>query len=171
MEPVIRSPRPDELEGLRAIERAAGVLFAEAGMPEVAAHEPDPVDVLAQYADAARAWVVALDDEPVGYALLDVVDGNAHLEQMSVHPDAGRRGLGAQLLAHVCAWTRAQGYQAVTLTTFADLPWNASFYAKHGFRVLADSEVGPELRAVRDEETALGLDPKRRVCMSAALGR
>src|SRR5262249_1038247 len=150
VEPVIRTPRPDELELLREIERAAGVLFAEAGVPEIAAHEPEPAEVLARYADEGRAWVVALDDVPVGSALVDVVDGNAHLEQLSVHPDAGRRGLGARMVHHVCAWATEQGYPAVTLTTFADLPWNAPFYAKHGFRVLTENDIGPELRARRD---------------------
>src|SRR5262249_48759782 len=87
MEPAIRAPRPEEFDRLRDIERAAGVLFAEAGMPEVAAHEPEPAYVLAHYADAGRAWVGALDDVPVGYALVNIVDGNAHLEQLSVHPD------------------------------------------------------------------------------------
>lgn len=171
MAPVIRTPRLDELERLRDIERSAGALFAEAGMPEVAAHEPDSAAVLAQYVRAGRAWVIALDDIPVGYAVVTVVDANAHLEQLSVHPDAGRRGLGTQLLQHVCAWALAEGYPAVTLTTFAHLPWNAPFYAKHGFRVLPRDEIGPELRALRDEETAHGLDPALRVCMSAALGR
>jgi len=168
---VIRAPRRDELERLRDIERAAGVLFAEAGMPEVAAHEPDPAEALARYADAGRAWVVAIEDVPVGYALVDIVDGDAHLEQISVHPDAGRRGLGTMLLHHVCSWARDQGYQAVTLSTFADLAWNAPFYAKQGFRVMTEDELGPELRVLRDEETAHGLDPARRVCMSATLGR
>ena len=129
MEPEIRTPRSDELERLRDIERAAGVLFAEAGLPEVAAHEPAPVEVLAQYADAGRTWVVAVDGVPVGYAVADVVDGNAHLEQISVHPDDGRRGLGTLLLHHVCAWARDNGYATVTLTTFADLPWNAQSIA------------------------------------------
>lgn len=172
MEPVMRAPRLDELERLRDIERAAGVLFAEAGMSEIAAHEPDSVEALARYVRAGRAWVVEGDaDLPVGYAVVDVVDGNAHLEQISVHPDAGRRGLGTALVQHVCAWARDHGYPAVTLTTFADLPWNAPFYAKLGFGVLTEDELGPELRALRDDETAHGLDPDLRVCMSAPLGR
>jgi len=171
MPPTIRAPRSDEMERLRDIERAAGALFVEAGMPEVAAHEPDPADVLAQYAGAGRAWVVTLDHNPVGYAVVAIVDGNAHLEQVSVHPDAARRSLGTMLLHHVCAWAREHGYPAVTLTTFTDLPWNAPFYAKHGFVVMPEDEIGPELRALRDEETAHGLDPEQRVCMTAALGR
>ena len=171
MDSAIRPPRSAELERLRDIERAAGVLFAEAGMPDIAAHEPDSVEALARYAQDGRAWVVALDGVPVGYALVDVVDGNAHLEQLSVHPDAGRRGLGTQLVHHVCAWAREHGYSAMTLTTFADLPWNAPFYARLGFRVLSEPEIGPELHALRDVETAHGLDPARRVCMSATFGR
>src|SRR5262245_5541952 len=170
MDPVFRATRLDELERLRDIERAAGVLFAEAGMPEVAAHEPDPAEVLARYVQAGRAWVVTLDDTPVGYGVVSVVDGNAHLEQLSVHPDAGRHGLGTRLLHHICAWAREQGYTAVTLSTFADLPWNAPFYAKHGFRVMTGAEIGPQLSSVRSEGTARGLDPERRVCMSAAVG-
>src|SRR5262249_13611153 len=135
------------------------------------AHEPAPADELARYADAGRLWVIAIDDVPVGYAVVDIVDGSAHLMQISVHPEAGQRGLGTILLQHVCGWARDQGYAEITLTTFANLAWNAPFYAKNGFRVMSEDELGPGLRAVRDEETALGLDPELRVCMSAALGR
>jgi GNAT superfamily N-acetyltransferase len=166
----IRAPRRHELGLLRDIERAAGALFADAGLPEVAAHEPASVEELAAYLDTGRAWVAAVGDQPVGYALVDVVDGVAHLEQLSVHPDFGRRGLGASLLAHVCEWSRAQGFDAVTLTTFEHLAWNAPFYARHGFEELAEHELGPELRRLRDDETRHGLDPRLRVCMRRRLG-
>ena len=53
----------------------------------------------------------------------------------------------------------------MTLTTFEHVPWNAPYYERHGFRVLAEHEVGDELRRLRDEETAQGLDPALRVCM------
>jgi len=39
----IRAPRPEELELLRDIERAAGALFVEVGLADVAAHEPESV--------------------------------------------------------------------------------------------------------------------------------
>jgi GNAT superfamily N-acetyltransferase len=161
----IRVPRGDELELLRAIERAAGTLFADAGLPEIAAHEPASIEELTAYVDAGRAWVVAEEAEPVGYALVDIVDGLAHLEQLSVHPDSGRRGHGASLLAHVCEWSRQEGLEAVTLTTFEHLPWNAPFYARHGFENLEEHELGPELRRLRDDEARHGLDPRLRVCM------
>lgn len=161
----IRPPRPDELERLRDIERAAGQLFADAGLPDIAAHEPDSIESLTEYVDAGHAWAIAEDDEVVGYAVVDILDGLAHLEQLSVHPEFGRRGLGAQLLEHVCACARAEGFAAVTLTTFSHLVWNAPFYAAHGFRELTDDELGPGLRLLRAEEADDGLDPALRVCM------
>jgi hypothetical protein len=58
---------------------------------------------------------------------------------------------------------------AITLTTFTDVPWNGPLYRHLGFRVLTDDELGPELRALRDRETAHGLDPAQRACMRADL--
>jgi GNAT superfamily N-acetyltransferase len=165
----IRSPRRDELERLRDIERAAGRLFAEVGLEDVAAHEPESAEGLAAYLDAGRAWVIVDGDTPAGYALVDIVDGQAHLEQLSVHPDHGHRGLCAALLEYVCDWARRQRFAAVTLTSFEHLPWNAPFYAKHHFCTIDENELGPELRELRDEETKQGLDPSMRVCMYRSL--
>jgi GNAT superfamily N-acetyltransferase len=171
MLPTIRAPRSEELEQLREIERAAGQLFAEVGLADVASHEPESVEALAEYVCEGRAWVVADDDVPVAYAIVDIVDGLAHLEQLSVLPNHGRKGLGSALLEHVCDWAEKQQFDAVTLTTFTDIPWNAPFYAKKGFRVLDDSEVGPELRDLRAHEAEHGLDPARRVCMRRDIER
>jgi hypothetical protein len=60
---------------------------------------------------------------------------------------------------------RQRGLDAVTLTTFRDVAWNAPYYERCGFRVLDETELGPGLRRVRDTEAAHGLDPARRVCM------
>ena len=146
--------------------RAAGRAFAGVGMPEISAAEPAPVEDLERYRAAGRAWVVAPAGGPAaGYALVDDVDGQAHVEQVSVDPAWSRRGLGRMLLDHVAAVARGEGRAAVTLTTFRDVPWNAPYYARCGFRTLAPDELGPGLRAVRDAEAAHGLDPETRVCM------
>jgi hypothetical protein len=56
----------------------------------------------------------------------------------------------------------------MTLCTFADVPWNAPFYGRHGFEELSDP--GPELRALRATESRLGLDDLgRRVVMRLTL--
>jgi len=141
-------------------------MFEEFDLPDVVEAEPETIEALAQYAADGRAWVSTDDnDVPVGYAIVDVVDGLAHLEQLSVAPDHGRQGHGAALLAQVAHWAKQHSYEAVTLTTFVDIPFNAPYYAKHGYTVIADAGLGPELRALRNHEAELGLEPAKRVCM------
>lgn len=135
-------------------------------MPDIASHEPPSLDALAGFAAAGRAWV-AVDEagEAVGYVLVEMVDGNAHVEQVSVLPEHQGSGVGRALMDHVRHWAAVGGLPAVTLTTFVHVPWNAPLYEHLGFRILAEDEIGPELRAVRDAESAHGLDPATRVCM------
>jgi GNAT superfamily N-acetyltransferase len=138
-------------------------------MPDIAGHEPEPIEVLDAYRRSGRAWVLLPDgvatSVPVAYVLVHVVDGAAHVEQVSVDPAFARQGLGRRLLDHVASEARREARTAVTLTTFRDVPWNAPYYERCGFRVLDDAELGPELRAKRDAESAHGLDPTLRVCM------
>jgi GNAT superfamily N-acetyltransferase len=167
---VIRPPAISELPALQTIERLAGERFRDVGLPDVADDEPPSLDVLTSHTERGRCWV-AVDDAagPVGYVLIDAVDGNAHVEQVSVHPDHQGSGVGRALMEWVFGWATEAGMPGVTLTTFSDVPWNAPLYRHLGFRVLRDDELGPGLRAIRDQETAHGLDPARRVCMFLAL--
>ncbi|MFT4294528.1 MAG: bifunctional GNAT family N-acetyltransferase/NUDIX hydrolase [Micropruina sp.] len=97
---------------------------------------------------------VDADDRPVGFAQVLELDARFHLEQLSVHPDAQRRGVGAALLAAVEDGVRARGGSVVTLRTFADVPWNAPFYRRHGY---ADAELPVAMSALLDAEERLGL--------------
>jgi GNAT superfamily N-acetyltransferase len=153
---------------MQDIERAAGSLFREIGMPEIADDEPLPVEELARYRQDHRAWVAADDaDVPAAYLIAGIVDGSLHIEQMSVHPRAARRKIGRVLLDHAAAYAAASGIGGLTLTTFAEVPWNGPYYARCGFRVLEDNELSPGMRAVRDREKAHGLHRCSRVCCAA----
>ena len=162
----IRPVNVDELPLLQDIERAAGRCFRDIGMPEIAEDEPLPVGELARYLRNGTAWV-AVDpaDAPAAYLIAEHVDGNLHVEQVSVHPDQARRAVGRGLLDHLAGHAAACGVPALTLTTFADVPWNAPYYARCGFDPLDDSEIGPGLREIRRQEAAYGLDRWPRVCM------
>lgn len=172
MTAAIRAARPDDGEALRHIERLAGARFREVGRPEVADDEPATTEVLAEYADEGRSWVAVDEtDLPIGYVLVDVIDGCAHVEQLSVRPDHQGVGVGRALIERVRVWATDAGLSAITLTTFSDVAWNAPLYLHLGFGVMAEAEIGPGLRAVRDHETAHGLDPTTRVCMRRTLDR
>ena len=163
---MIRTARPDDLPALRELERAAGAPFRDLGMTAVADDEPPSIADLAGFQDKGRAWVVADDeDEPVAYLLLDVVDGNVHIEQVSVHPDHARQGLGRRLLETADAWAAQHGLPALTLTTYRDVPWNAPYYERLGFRVLPEAQMTAGLRSIRAHEAARGLALWPRVTM------
>ncbi|MFJ8629587.1 GNAT family N-acetyltransferase [Streptomyces sp. NPDC093568] len=162
----VRAAGAGDLPALRDIERAAGEPFRDIGMAWVAEHEPPAVEVLEEYRRAGRTWVAVDDgDHPVGYAVCEPVDGALHVEQVSVHPDFAHRRIGRGLLAHAADRARAEGLTGLTLTTFTEVPWNAPYYERLGFRVLREAELTPGLREIRAHERELGLDRCPRVCM------
>jgi len=101
--------------------------------------------------------------------MVELVDDHAHLEQLSVLPDHGGRGVGTRLLDAVADWAGAQGHPEVTLTTFRDVAFNAPLYAKRGFAVVPEDRWSDALRARVAHEATLGLDPDLRVVMSRPL--
>ena len=69
------------------------------------------------------------------------------------------------LIEQAVAWAGQRGLGAVTLTTFTDVPWNAPYYERLGFRRLSGDELTPGLKAIRAREAAIGLDRWPRCCM------
>src|SRR5262245_43757829 len=162
---VITLARERDVRLLAAIERAAAKLLIEQ-VPESVLKETTSQDILEKAQRAGHLWVALADDAPVGFAHVEVLESNtAHLEEIDVSPEHGRRGLGTRLVMRVCEWAAAAGYESVSLTTFRDVPWNMPFYARLGFKVVSDSELSPELHAVVEDERRRGLDSSRRVVM------
>jgi ribosomal protein S18 acetylase RimI-like enzyme len=162
----IRPATEADLPVLREIERSAGRPFADLDMAFVAEDEPPSIEALREFMAAGRAWVSTdSDDHPVAYLLAEVVDGNAHLEQVSVHADYARRRIGRALLDHMTAWAKENDLPAITLTTYTEVPWNGPYYERCGFRYLAEDELTPGLREIRAAEVAHGLDQWPRACM------
>jgi GNAT superfamily N-acetyltransferase len=154
----VRVASAADLGEVPAVEDAADGLFRERGVLDLPAAAPAAL--------RADAWRVLVAGRPVvGFAALERVDGEVHLEQLSVHPSAMRRGVGAALLEAAVDVARAVGARRVTLTTYADVPWNGPWYAARGFTEVTDP--GPELAARVAHEAALGLEVHgRRVVMA-----
>ena len=167
---MVRLARFDDLSALRELERAAGEPFRDIDMDAVASDEPPSLEDLLVFQRDGRAWVATdAADRPVGYLLVDVVNDIAHIEQVSVHPDHARQGLGRQLIETTSAWAQGQRLTALTLTTFAEVPWNAPYYACLGFHVVPAEDRSAGMRRIRDHEAARGLDAWPRVIMSRAV--
>ncbi|WP_323102395.1 GNAT family N-acetyltransferase [Intrasporangium sp. YIM S08009] len=165
MTTTVRPACPDDLAGLPALEEASDEVFARHGIGPI----PPVATTAAELAHAARVLVAEDASGVVGFARLEVVDGEAHLEQLSVLPDATGRGVGTALLDASVAWAARAGHDAVTLCTFADVRWNGPFYERRGFETLTD--LTPGLQALRATERRLGLDAVgRRVAMRRGVG-
>lgn len=135
-------------------------------MQWVADHPPTSVDELNHYARSGHSWVAVDDsDAIVGYVVVELVDGNAHIEQLSVERERQGEGFGKALVTEVERWTASEGLRAVTLTTFSDIEWNRPLYEHLGFTVVPEDELSPGLLAIRDHERERGLEPPPRVCM------
>ena len=113
------------------------------------------------------AVIVAVgdDDRPVGFAVAHELDGEGYLQEVDVDPAYGRRGLGTKLVEAVIAWASERGFATVVLRTFADIAWNAPYYARLGFKYVADNDATPAMHAIRDEERRAGLRVESRVFM------
>ncbi|MBC7761921.1 MAG: GNAT family N-acetyltransferase [Candidatus Saccharibacteria bacterium] len=107
----------------------------------------------------------SLTARSVAYLLLEQVDGAAHIEQVTVHPDHARQRIGAQLIAVADSWAWERGLPAVTLTTFRDVPWNAPYYERLGFRAFLPRDWGTAMGARMDSEASRGLQAWPRVAM------
>lgn len=165
----IRQARPDDFHHFGAIERAASALFAGAGLPEIASHEPTDIEFIEAAARAGAVFIVTGDNEPHGFILAAPLDRHLHIYELSVHPAHGKRGLGRRLVEAVCTHAREKGFAAVTLSTFRDIPWNGPFYTSCGFRELRRHEWTPALLLAHYREEDLGLPLDRRCFMRKEL--
>ncbi|MGN6608829.1 MAG: GNAT family N-acetyltransferase [Jatrophihabitans sp.] len=138
----IRPATPADLELLDEIDDRADTVFRIAGydLPDLEPFPSEPVQVFVAGTPA------------FGFVQIDEVDGLAHIQEVAVVPGRMRRGVGTALVEAACAWAREHGYAAITLTTFAEVPWNGPFYTRLGFRVVPEGELGPRLAARRAHE-------------------
>lgn|GEM_PF-57515 len=165
----IVSASPGHVPSLPAIERAAARLFRDAAPAELLEHVTPESTLLASQ-EAGTLWVaLGDDDEPVGFARVEVAGAGVHLAELDVHPTHGRRGIGTALVRTVEDWARSRGFARITLTTYRDIPWNAPFYASLGFVVVPEGDWDASMRRRFEEEAGLDSERPKRVVMTRHL--
>lgn len=161
----------DEIEALIAIDLAASQLFAGTGLlPETALADHVPADVFAAAIPEGHVFV-ARDPKgvPAGFALTSVRGETLYLDQISVDPGHGRRGLGAALIDRVVRSAQARKLKSVTLSTFRDLPWNGPFYRGLGFRELPRKQMTDWMADIEARQAEV-MDVRRRCFMRRKSG-
>jgi GNAT superfamily N-acetyltransferase len=159
----IRFATDDDLDRLEGVENDADQLLIERFHPEAWERAST-----GRWRAAQPGFLLVATEEgaAVGFAhVLEAADG-AHLEQLAVLRSAGRRGHGTALVRAALEEVGRRGCDRVTLRTYADVPWNAPFYARLGF---VESEPDTDfLRGLLAVEARFGLDRfGRRLQMTA----
>lgn len=167
----IRAALASDIELLPAIEVAAAQVVPVEDLGPSLRNQAMSVRAFAEAFESGRLLVAASvrDTRPVGFAMMLIVGGQAHLHELDVEPSHARKGLGAALVKEAAHWAQTRGLRAVTLTTFRHLAFNAPFYTRHGFRELAPNEIGPELEAMLEDEQVHGLDRSKRLAMELVI--
>ena len=130
MEAVLRPAKGKDWEATERVESVADRLLVDVLCPT---EWPASATAAERRAAPGYTWVAVVGDEVVGFVQVLEVDGAAHLEQVSVLPEAGGRGIGRGLVEAAVAEASRLGYGEITLRTFADVAFNAPFYASCGF--------------------------------------
>jgi ribosomal protein S18 acetylase RimI-like enzyme len=162
---ITRSAR-DEIPALIAVDLAAGGLFADTGLLSAEAlADHVPAEVF-EHALEENDLLVARDRKgrPVGFALTSQRGGTLYLDQISVHPDHGRRGLGRALIARLADEARTRKLRCITLSTFRDLAWNGPYYRSLGFREIPQAKMAGWMRDLESVQAA-SLDVSQRCFM------
>jgi ribosomal protein S18 acetylase RimI-like enzyme len=169
----VRSATAVDLTHIAPIEDAGGPQFQELFGDAIEPILLSPATDGRQRASKPGFLLVATLDEqspPVGFVHVMVIDGHAHLEQLSVLPEQQRKGIGAALTRAAMAEARNQGFDRLSLCTYRDVPWNGPFYRAVGFTEVAEADYAPYERGLHDKERELGLDVNGiRVVMEVAL--
>ncbi|MDE9620538.1 GNAT family N-acetyltransferase [Citrobacter portucalensis] len=166
----LRATTLADTAALPAIERSAGQRFLL--IPELAWIADDQIISAAQhraFAAAGMSWLAQVDDHPVGFLVGETQGSSLFIAELSLHLEWQGKGIGRRLIGYVAEQACEKDYTSLTLTTFRDVPWNAPWYARLGFEMLADETLPAKLRQKREEEAAHGLAYESRCAMRLML--
>ena len=161
----IRLARLDDAASLPHVEKSAAELFTTAPGLEwlvdgtlIARKEHERL-ILRKTVWVAEAGSIGV----VGFINAEVFGDELHLWEVSVNRRWQRMGIGKRLISSTCKYATTHRLVALTLTTFADVPWGAPAYLKLGFRSVIDPDRS--LQDVLNAESLHGFPMERRLAM------
>lgn len=155
----VHPTRGTDIDRLEAVERSAATLFR--ALPDLAWLADDRTAGPEAHARAVAqglSWVAVDEaDQPIGFLIAAEADADLHILELSVSAEHQGRGAGRALMAAARHTAEVRAKQALTLTTFSTVPWNAPFYARLGYAALTFEETPAYLRETLAAEAAHGL--------------
>ncbi len=161
-----RIAAPHDAQAIRAIEFEAGQRFASVGMTGIADAPPMALEIVKRKIDAQQIVVaVAADGSCVGFVMFEPQPACFYVQELDVLSSHAGQRIGAALIEQVAQRARAQQITQLTLSTYREVPWNAPYYRRLGFRDIEEADLDAVLVARRDAHIARGLDESKRVFM------
>jgi predicted N-acetyltransferase YhbS len=161
-----RVAAPHDAQAIRTIEFEAGQRFASVGMAGIADAPPMELDIVNRKIDAQQIVVaVAADGSCVGFVMFEPQPTRFYVQELDVLSSHAGQRIGAALIEQVAHRARAQQITQLTLSTYREVPWNAPYYRRLGFRDIEEADLDAVLIARRDAHIARGLDESKRVFM------
>ncbi|HEX7913562.1 MAG TPA: GNAT family N-acetyltransferase [Paraburkholderia sp.] len=161
-----RFAAPHDARTIRAIEFEAGERFLSVDMAGIADAPPMDLELVLRKIDA-REIIVALDADETcaGFVMFEPQPERIYVQELDVLTSHAGRRIGAALIEQVAQLARARQLSQLILSTFRDVPWNAPYYRRLGFRDIETADLDAALIARRDAHIARGLDESKRVFM------
>jgi GNAT superfamily N-acetyltransferase len=161
-----RFAAPHDAGAIRAIEFEAGQRFVSVGMTGIADAPPMSLE-LAERKIAAGEIIVAVEADMirVGFVMFEPQPTRIYVQELDVLTSHAGRRIGAALIEQVAQLARTRGLSQLVLSTYREVPWNAPYYRRLGFREIEPAELDAALIARRDAHITRGLDESKRVFM------
>lgn len=144
-----------QLPALVELEQACTAMYHELGFDaaEVPARTLSDLAALGRQQDVR---VAEADHVVAGYlAWHDEAPGVVYLEELSVHPDFQRFGVGTRLIEELRERALEHGLRHIVLRSWAKATWAQAFYEKAGFARL-DGDAPLKVREWRAEREESG---------------
>ncbi|MDH2375591.1 GNAT family N-acetyltransferase [Providencia rettgeri] len=167
----IRLATPLDAKHLPLVEASAGQSFMSIEKYQWLAEgdgqtEQDHLDFIFEQLE----WVAVNDyDEPIGFINAEEHHTSLHICEVSVCQQWQGQGLGKKLIKQVLDAALVRNITVVTLTTCRDVPWNAPYYQRLGFKIFESHELTTELQAILQSEVDVGFAAEDRCAMAISL--
>lgn len=123
---IVRRATAYDVAALTAVLEAAYAPFLGLGLPPVTEGIGDDIR-------DNNVWVAELAGKVRGGIVL-VLNNQAHIANLAVHPDAGGQGAGRALIDQAMAAAAAAGHDRIRLATHAKMTATQEFYRRLGWQ-------------------------------------